>query len=165
MKKSKLLKRGIIIFCALLITVFSFGWFTFQKAEAGMQNVELLTNTFLAKTSRGEYENTYSMMAEVARREISYGQFKDSLTYPKGIFTEITTVRVTSYSFMYYIGQGMTINFTGYVVYSDGNTGDLTATYIEENGEWKITSMRIFPNIDRLKKFNTNLDYTPAQQN
>ena len=71
---------------------------------------------------------------------------------PKGAFGSITRVEFDEHYWVFHLWTlKMYITYIGTVTYSDGTTGNLNATYAQEDGEWKIVSIDIQPDTQRLQ--------------
>lgn len=129
------------------------GYITYKNVTTDLASIERITDSFLAHTSTADYQTAYQFMSEQTKKKISFTTFKDGVSYPKGLYVGIQKVEFFNFQYYFYSGQPVTLNYKGGITYDDNTTGTLTATFIKENDQWKIKSIWIYAEPERIKKF------------
>jgi len=136
----------------ILLGVFP-GYLIFQGIKDGPQ-VQREVTDFLQRTSDNDLEGAYSMASDEFKKSVSKEDFIRTITLLPAQYKNFKEQKQEGFSVEANAGQPNLFKYSGTITYTDGDSGTLSAVLIKEAGGWKILSMTIYIDTERLEKFS-----------
>lgn len=150
-----LLVGGIIVVFAATI----FGYIALPGIRQGLQEADLAEKQLtllLEFVSDKKFAEAYGLMSETVREAQSQEEFSNALLALEAPYSGFKSISQTGFQVEAKSGQPTTYNYSGIITYTDGDEGDIEATLVKENGEWKIHYVYVEISNERLEKFQGN---------
>lgn len=153
--KSKWKKILLIVGIIILLGFGVLGIFFFQGFKDAPEVKEKVT-TFLQDVSSNNLEGAYSLTSSEFQKHTSREDFIKAMTFFKAQYSGFKEQNQTGFRIEANTLKPNLYRYTGEITYDDGDKGDLNATLIKENGEYKIQYINIVVDIKRGEKFQQN---------
>lgn len=141
-----------IVGAIVLVIVLLMGYLLYQGTKNGPQVSQTVTN-FLTYVSDNDLESAYELTGSQFKEEISMQEFQKFISSTKAQYSDFQEQKQTGFTVKKYAGQPTKYVYSGKITYADGETGELSATLVKENNEWKILSVNVEVGVKRLEKF------------
>lgn len=151
--KSKIVLWGGI---AIVLAATGIGLFVFPKIQKGLQesrHAKTRLTQVLKLLSDKKFEEAYGLMSQKVHDAQTFSEFSKSLSELEAQYSEFQSLSQTGFRIVEKPGQPTAYYYSGTVTYVDGDTGDIEATIVKENGEWKVEYIYIAVDEERLVKF------------
>lgn len=155
-------KRKIILLLAGIIIAFAaaiFGYFVLPWIQTGFREADLAEKQLilmLELVSDKKFEKAYGLMSQKVQEAQSQEEFSKALLELGAQYSEFKALAQTGFQAEVKSGQPTTYNYSGIITYTDGDEGDIEATLVKENGEWKIHYVYVEVSNERLEKFQNH---------
>lgn len=148
-KKSKL-KKILIIIGLVIVAVMIVKGLIFYKGLKDGQIISEKTTEFMQLVSGNSIQDAYEMTSIDFRRTNSLKDFEKFAEDFDFLFSNFKQQEQTG--FYYETGTGGTYyEYTGSTIYTNGHTGELTAIFVKEGGEYKM------------QRFDAEVDLSPEE--
>jgi hypothetical protein len=154
-KKKNIWKIILLTIVGLAVVGFAIvGFLIFQGVKEAPE-IEKKITEFLVNVSTSDLDAAYELTSEGFRKSTSKEDFATMLTQFEAQYSGFQEQQQTGFYVRADAGQPTFYDYTGTVTYTDGDSGEVTATLLKENGEWKILGIEVSIGVDRLRKFNS----------
>ncbi|OGH10354.1 MAG: hypothetical protein A2857_05590 [Candidatus Levybacteria bacterium RIFCSPHIGHO2_01_FULL_36_15] len=150
--KSKWKKILAIFAVLILLGVALFGYLIFQGIKDAPQ-VQQKVTSFLSDVSNNDLETAYNLTSAQFKESTSKEDFTKARTLFKAQYAGFKEQKQTGFSVEANAGQPTLYKYSGAITYTDGDQGELSATLVKENGEYKILGIKVNVDIKRMEKF------------
>lgn len=150
--KSKWKKVLAIVGVLILLLMGLFGYLIFQGVKDSPQ-VQQKVTSFLNDVSNNDLDTAYNLTSTQFKESTSKEDFTKAMTLFKAQYTGFKEQKQTGFSVEANAGQPTLYKYSGAITYTDGDQGELAATLVKENGEWKILGIKVNVDIKRMEKY------------
>jgi len=150
--KSSWKKILVIIVVVFLVGLGFFSYLLFQGVKDSPEVKQKVTS-FLQNVSDNNLDTAYSLTSNDFKRATPKEDFVKSMQIFKAQYSGFKEQNQTGFKIVTNAGKPTQYQYTGEITYTDGDTGDLYATLIKENDEWRIYSIVVDIDIKRMEKF------------
>jgi hypothetical protein len=138
----------------IVVGVAILGFLIFQGIQDAPE-IEKTVTEFLVNVSTSNLEAAYKLTSEDFKKSTPREDFATMLTQFEAQYSGFQDQSQTGFYVRADAGKPTFYDYTGTVTYTDGDSGEVTATLLKENGEWKILGIEISIDANRLRKFNS----------
>ncbi|MBM3250892.1 MAG: hypothetical protein FJZ07_01490 [Candidatus Nealsonbacteria bacterium] len=148
--KSKLKKVLIVIGVIILLVAVLFGYFMFQGVKEG-PIVERQVTLFLQYISDNNFEAAYDLTSSTLQNVQTFDEFKKVFSMLEAHYSGFNSQRKTGFKIEQMVGKPTLYHYSGLIEYTDGDQGNVRATLVKENDEWKIQTIHVNISIERFE--------------
>ena len=150
--KSKLKIVLIVIGVLVLLGVFSIGLLVFKGVRDAPQ-VQQKVTFFLQNVSNNELETAYDLTSDEFKQSVTKEDFEKSMSLFKAQYSGFQKQEQVGFNVEATSGNPTLYQYSGVITYSNGDQGELEATLVKEEGEYKIQFIHVNVDLERLEKF------------
>jgi hypothetical protein len=130
-----------------------------RHAEPGAGPARQEVATFLQYAARNEVDNAYALLSEEARRTTTREQMAQLLA-SRELFTGYSQLRQITFQTQAVVGQPARYHYSGTIIYTDGEQGQVTAVLVKDRGALKLSRIQVTVSPQRVARFQPGT--TPA---
>lgn len=147
-------RRDTAIIVGILLFVMGIGFAsTFNTGYTNLPKVEKTLSTFMSDMSTNDVDGAYSLFSSSFQQANPKEKLIESLPHARQDLTDFSSLEEKGFKVRSTTDGVNVYEYSGLVHYTDGTTGRLEATLIQESNAWRIQAISVDANLDRASKF------------
>lgn len=135
--KSKLKIVLAIIGTLVLLVVVFFGFILFQSLKDAPQ-IQKKVSSFMQYVSKDDFNSAYYLTSKEFKKTYTLGEFEKLVSTYNYQYSDFEKQKQTGFVVEAVSGQPTLYQYIGEITYTNGDKGSIDATFVKEEGAYKI---------------------------